>query len=227
MKKTILIIGAGARLGKACAEQFHATGSYDLVLHYHTNKQETETLAKKIHAKKIIKADLTKPSGIKKLITVADPVDIVINTLGSFIYKPLLKTTTREFNDCILHNVSIAWQLSQAFLPNMIHNNFGRIINFGSVGCDQITARPLTTPYYIGKTGLVILTKSLATELMGTNVTINLVSPGVLPTGVRPDQKIPLIPFDAVARAVVFLVADENHYCNGTNLEISAGWRPE
>lgn len=227
MKKTILITGAGARLGAAIAQTVSKSHEYDLILHYHTSEKEIKKMAKITGVKKIIQADLSTAAGIKKLTQSAGQVDILINTIGNFIYKPLLVMKSEEFTDCIENNLFIAWNLTRAFVPKMIKKGFGRIINFGSVGCDQITARPLTTPYYIAKTGLVMMTKSLARELMGQNVTVNLVTPGVLPTGVKPHESIPVIPFDAVAKAVLFLVQAENGHINGANLEVSAGWRPE
>lgn len=223
MKKTVLITGAGRGLGAAIAAALATTQEYELILHYHTSKKGLQ----KIPAKKIIQADLSTPAGLQKLVESADPVDIYVNTIGSFVYQPLLTMKPTDFTECIENNIFIAWNLARTFIPRMQKRKFGRVINFGSVGCDHITARPLTTPYYIAKTGLVMLTKTLAAELVGTNVTVNLVTPGVLPTGVRPHKKVPIIPFDAVARAVIFLLSDESRHINGANLEISAGWRPE
>lgn len=223
MKKTILITGAGRGLGAAIAMALAKTNDYYLILHY--NKSEKDV--KKIPAKKIIQADLSKLAGVQQIAKSIDSIDIVINTIGGFVYESLLKMKPTDFTECVENNLFIAWNLARTFIPKMQKKKFGRVVHFGSVGCDQITARPLTTPYYIAKTGLLMMTKTLAAELAGTNVTVNLVTPGVLPTGVRPNAKVPIIPFDAVARAVIFLLADESRFINGANLEVSAGWRPE
>lgn len=223
--KTVLITGAGQRLGKTLAETFAKHG-YAVVLHYHKSKKETEALAKKLQAK-TIQADLQKENSVEKMFQKIGPVDIVINTIGGFIYKPLSKISAQEFEECIANNLFIAYRLAEVAIPLFHKRKFGRMINFGSVGCDQITARPLTTPYYIAKTGLFMLTKTLAQELQNTNITVNMVTPGVLPSGVKPGKNIPLIPFDDVAKAVLFLASEEMNSFNGTNLEVSGGWRPE
>lgn len=223
--KTILITGAGQRLGKTIAETF-ATQGYNLILHYHKSKKETEALAKNLKAK-TIQADLQKENSVEKMFQKIGPVDIVINTIGGFIYKPITKTSAKEFEACISNNLFIAYRIAHAVLPLFQKQKFGRLINFGSVGCDQITARPLTTPYYIAKTGLFMLTKTLAQELQNTNITVNMVTPGVLPSGVKPGKNVPLIPFDDVAKAVLFLASEEMNSFNGANLEVSGGWRPE
>lgn len=223
--KTVLITGAGQRLGKSIAEAFAQQG-YNLILHYHKSKKETEKLAKKLGAK-LIQGDLQKPKSVEKMFQKTGPVDIVVNTIGGFIYTPLSKTSPQEFEECIANNLFIAYRIAHVVIPLFHKRKFGRLINFGSVGCDQITSRPLTTPYYIGKTGLFMLTKTLAQELQNTNITVNMVTPGVLPTGVKPAKGIPLIPFDDVAKAVLFLASEEMNSFNGTNLEISGGWRPE
>ena len=155
------------------------------------------------------------------------PVDMLVNTVGSFIYKPLAQTSLEEFHECIHNNLMTAWYCTKAALPAMRKKHYGRIINFGCVGCDQITSRPKTTPYYIAKTGLLMLTKSLAREEAARGITINMISPGVMPTGVKPTADAPIIPFDAVARVVLWLTHDDQKYINGANLEVSAGWRPE
>lgn len=221
----VLITGAGQRLGKSIAEACAREG-YSLILHYHKSKSATEKLAKRLNAK-VVQADLMDQKQVEAMFKKITQVDILINTVGGFIYKPLSKTKVNEFEECIENNLFIAWKLAKAALPKMEKNGFGRIVNFGSVGCDQVTARPSTTPYYIGKTGLLMMTKSLAQEHKNTNVTINMVTPGVLPTGVKPSGNIPVIPFDDVARAVLFLVTNEARNMNGSNIEVSGGWRPE
>ena len=223
--KKVLITGANKRLGKTIAHYLGDLG-FKLVVHFHTDVQAALQLEKKYNAK-IYQADLMKPMAIEKMMKEVGPVDMVINTIGSFIYKPLEKTTSKEFEDCIHNNLFIAYQLCKAVLPHMRKKGFGRIINFGSVGCDQVTARPMTTPYYIAKTGLYMMTKSLAQEHKNTNITINLISPGILPTGIKPTQNLPIISFDDIAKAVIFLVSEESRSVNGANLEVGGGWRPE
>ncbi len=223
--KTVFIAGAGQRLGKTIAQTLHAAG-YNVILHYYKSEKQTKLLAKKLHAQ-TVQADLTNLPEVKKMFVTLPHIDILINTVGGFIFKPLSKTKSQELVDVLHNNLVTAWYCDSTVLPNMRKKKFGRIVHFGSVGCDQITARPNTTPYYMAKTSLLMLTKSLAAEHKNTGVTINMISPGVLPTGVKPGPEVPVIPFDDIARGVLFLVSNESTHINGANLEISGGWRPE
>lgn len=225
MKKA-LITGSTSELGQTIAKLL-AQNDYELVLHYHHKTNDAKKLAKSLGAKKIIKADLMKKAEVKKMFKNIGRVDILINCIGSFIYKPLTETSVDEFEKCFTNNFSTALYCTKEAIPTMRKNNFGRIINFGSVGCDQITVRPMTTPYYIAKTSLLMLTKSLAREENANNITVNIISPGVLPGGIRPTPKTPIIPYEAVAEAVLFLIDEKNKHINGANLDVSAGWRPE
>lgn len=223
--KTVFIAGAGQRLGKAIAKKFAGEG-YSLILHYYKSEKQTKLLAKKLDTQ-TVQADLTNLSEVQKMFASLPNIDILINTVGGFIFKPLTKTKSQELVDVLHNNLVTAWYCDSMVLPHMRKKKFGRIIHFGSVGCDQITARPNTTPYYMAKTSLLMLTKSLAAEHKNTGVTINMVSPGILPTGVKPSSDAPVIPFDDIAKAVLFLVSNESTNINGANLEVSGGWRPE
>lgn len=223
--KTAFIAGAGQRLGKTIAKTLHQAG-YKVILHYYKSEKQTKLLAKKLGCQ-TVQANLTNLDEVKKMFASLPHIDILINTVGGFIFKPLSETKPEELVEVIHNNLVTAWYCDITVLPSMRKKKFGRVIHFGSVGCDQITARPNTTPYYMAKTSLLMLTKSLANEHQNTGVTINMISPGVLPTGVKPSSKIPVIPFDDIARGVLFLVSNESKNINGTNLEISGGWRPE
>lgn len=225
-KKTALITGTAGSLCSFLAKTLHNQG-YNTILHYHTNEKLTQELAKELNSKMIIQADLTNYKEVQNMFDKIGAVDLLINGIGNFIYSPLLTTKATDFDACIHNNLMSAWYCIKEALPNMRKNNFGRIINFGCVSCDQLTSRENTTPYYIAKTALLMLTRSFGQELRNTNVRINMISPGVLPTGhsaQNPD--IPNVPFDAIAQAMLFLIRDESKYIQGANLEVSAGWRP-
>ncbi len=224
--KTALITGSTSALGTAIAKLLAQNG-YELVLHYHNKVDEAKKLAKSLNAKKIVEADLMKKGEVKKMFKKIGEIDILINCVGGFVYKPLAKTTVNEYEDCFTNNYFTAVYCIYEAMPSMRKNNFGRIINFGSVGCDQITVRPLTTLYYIAKTALLMLTKSLANQENANGITINMISPGVLPGGIRPNPKTPIIPYEAVANTVLFIIDEKNKHINGANIDVSAGWRPE
>jgi NAD(P)-dependent dehydrogenase (short-subunit alcohol dehydrogenase family) len=84
--------------------------------------------------------------------------------------------------------------------------------------------------YRIAKTGLLMLTKSLAKELAHASVNVNMVSPGYMENAVDLPDKLSLpmhraASFEEVSRTVVFLLADESKYITGQNIEVCGGVR--
>ena len=226
MKRTVLITGATGELGKNLARALSQTG-YAVIINYRKNKVAAERLAADIKARAVLQADVTNPVEVTELFKKTGKIDVLINNVGDFIWKPLAKTSNEEFSNVLQNNLLSAWYCTKAALPKMRAQKFGRILNFGSAGCGQITTRPMTTPYYIAKTGLLMLTKSLAKEEQKNGITVNMVSPGILPSSfVKPDGA-PVVSFDDITRAVLFLVADTNQAVSGANIEVTGGWRPE
>ncbi len=224
--RTVLITGATGALGTHIAMALSKTG-YTVILNYRKNKPAVEKIAQKIGAKTIVQADVTKLNEVQKMFKKIGRVDVLINTVGDFIWKPLADTSEEEFVSVLNSNLLSAWYCTKVALPAMRKQKYGRIINFGSAGCDQITTRPMTTPYYIAKTGLLMLTKSLARELANTGVTVNIISPGILPTSLVKPPGAPIMKFDDIANAVLFLVETKSPVITGANIKVSGDWKPE
>jgi 3-oxoacyl-[acyl-carrier protein] reductase len=111
---------------------------------------------------------------------------------------------------------------------------YGRIITFSMANADQMIAQPDITAHYIAKSGILILTRTLAKLLAPHGITVNAISPGFIDSGSAPPEELaPMakrIPAgyigqvaDTVA-AVRFLLSDGAHYVNGTNIHVSGGW---
>lgn len=223
MKKlTALITGATGPLGQEITRALAQAG-YRVLINYRRDRRTAKKLARETNGK-IFRADVTKIGDVKKLFKLVESVDVLINGVGNFIYKPLDKTSAKELTKIIESNLLSAWYCAQAALPGMRRRKFGRIINFGSAGCDKLTARPLTTPYYIAKTGLLMLTRSLANEEKTSGITINMIAPGVLPHGVRPTGA-PVVSYREITRAILATLKKKG--LTGAYCEVSRGWRPE
>lgn len=223
MTPTALITGATGALGQHLTRALASSG-YQVIINYRHNQRIAARLAQATTGR-AIQADVTDRAAVKKLFAQAGPIDILINTVGDFIYQPLSKTAPRELAECVENNLFSAWYCLQAALPGMKKRKFGRVISFGSAGCDQLTARPFTTPYYIAKTGLLMVTRSLARDYAGSGVTINMIAPGVLPHGVRP-AGAPVVSYQEIINGVLFLLSPAASRLSGAYLEISRGWRP-
>ena len=107
-------------------------------------------------------------------------VDILINNYGTADPGSWLDTDADDWVASYQKNVLSAQRLIRQLLPPMIEAGWGRIINLGTVGSTQPNAR--SPQYYAAKGALATMTTSLAREVAGTGVRVNLVSPGLILT---------------------------------------------
>ena len=223
-----LVTGGGKGLGRQLAIELARAGA-TVIINYRSDKlaaEETLLLVQEFSASsRIIQADVTQPPEVDRLFESIrsdyGEVDILINNVGDFIFKPLMETSDSEFSVTVESNLHAAFFCSRRVLESM-GPGYGRIINIGAVGADRLLLRKRTAPYYIAKTGLFMLTKILSLEC-GEGTTVNMVSPGVLPNGIRPDGAR-VVAYEDVTRAVLFLAGEDAKEVNGANIEVSGGW---
>ncbi|MBI2617757.1 SDR family oxidoreductase [Candidatus Gottesmanbacteria bacterium] len=233
-EKTALITGSAKNLGRAIAVNLARQGVTVFINCHKSESASFETLkeVKKYSSGFLVQADVTKKNEINHLFQTIEKekggIDILVNLVGNFIFEPITTTTFEKFQDVIESNLYSSFLCCQKALPSMMKKNWGRIINFGCVAADTLTVRKNTTPYYIAKTGVILLTKVLAFEYAKYGITINSISPGILKTSVA-KAKTPTgkyAQFEDIINAINFLLKEESGYINGANLEVSGGWRP-
>ena len=131
-------------------------------------------------------------------------------------------------------NLKGAYNCIRAVSKPMVKQRFGRIINIASVV--GVMGNPGQANYVASKAGLIGLTKTVARELASRNITVNAVAPGFIQTEMTetlPEnakaQLLALIPLsrfgtpEEVARAVVFLAAEDSAYITGQVLHVNGG----
>lgn len=232
--KIALVTGSAKNLGRAIAIDLAKKGAKVVIHCQNSEKEARQTLKeiKKYSEGIMVKADLTRENEVINLFQTVKKelgtVDILVNTIGNFIFEPITTTAFAKFKDVIESNIYSTFLCCQQTLPTMQKKKWGRIINFGCVGADNLTIREKTTPYYIAKSGVIMLTKVLAYEYAKYGITINSISPGILQTSVA-KPKTPsgkFAEFADIINAVNFLLKDDSSYINGANLEVAGGWRP-
>lgn len=232
--KIALVTGSAKNLGRAIAVEL-AKQDARVAIHYHRSEKEAKQTLKEIQRYTdgiIVQADVTNPQDVERMIKTVEiklnPVDILVNLVGNFIFTPITSTAFEKFKDVIESNLYSTFLCSQAVLPNMKKERWGRIINLGCVAVESITIRKNTTPYYIAKTSVLMFTKVLAYEYAKYGITINSISPGILETSIS-KPKTPTgkyVQFADILNAVNFLLKEESGYVNGANIEVAGGWRP-
>ena len=111
----------------------------------------------------------------------------------------------------------------------MIARNIGHIINIGCVGCDSVTVREKSVPYFMAKSGVYYLTKTFALEEAPNGIHVNLISPASLETDIFKPDDFPMgrsATYNDVIRALLFLISEDAWYINGANIEVAGGFIP-
>lgn len=112
-------------------------------------------------------------------------LDVLVNN-AAILYDSWQNAVDADFrviNEALTTNVFGPWRLSQAFIPMMKANKYGRIVNVSSLGGSLHYMTDGGTPAYsISKAALNVLTRKLAAELVNTGILVNSVDPGWVAT---------------------------------------------
>jgi len=231
-----LVTGSTQGIGRDIALSLADTMS-GVAVHFNKNSIAAEEVVAEIKKKggksNAFRADLTCEGEAANLIEEAKKyfgkVDILVNNFGPILVKPWEEVTTEEWEKVFQGNLLSALFCLKSVLPGMRERGWGRIINLGYSRVEQLTAFPTITPYAVAKTGLLILTRTIAAAEASSGITVNMVSPGLVEGGVLPKHNdVPsgrLGKFTDVSQAVVFLSSLEAGYITGNNLVVAGGWK--
>jgi len=234
--RVALVTGAGKRTGRTIALALAQAGA-NLAIHYHHSGNEAEAVVDEIKAlgrkAQAFEADLSDATATEAAFSQATEsmgrLDILINNACGIEWKRLEETSVAEWHNGVEQTLHITFHACQAALPTMRRQGFGRIVNLIDVDADSLSSVPVVTPYKIGKTGVLILTRTLAVNEARHGITVNGVSPGTLDNSERkpPLERIPAGRYGTaldVARAVLFLADPASAYITGTNIKVSGGY---
>lgn len=235
MIKTALVTGAAKGIGRAIALTLAQQG-FDVAVHYHRSEAAAHQTVQDLRSHQVqaiaLPADVSQPQAVQTLVdTVADKfggLSVVVNNVGNYFKKPIDEMTIAEWHEILDTNLNATFYVTQAALPHLKAAGWGRIINLGFAGAQNLVARTQITPYAIAKTGVILYTKALAKQLAAYQITANVVAPGVVETSVsQPVTQIPMgrmATVAEVARVIDFLVAPEAGYYTGQVIEVAGGW---
>jgi 3-oxoacyl-[acyl-carrier protein] reductase len=238
--RTALVTGASRGIGRACALAL-AAGGYRLILAARAldKLEETAQLARAAGAETFVTAmDLASSDSVTAAITRASKefgrIDILVNNAGVTKDGLAVRMKKADWESVLNTNLSGSFYAIQQVLPAMMRERWGRIVNISSVVGEK--GNPGQANYVASKAGLIGLTKSLAMELGGRNITVNAVAPGFVATemthGLSEELKQKMIaetplrrmgtPED-IATAVKFLVSEEASFITGHVLDVNGG----
>lgn len=164
------------------------------------------------------------------------PVGALANIAGITSPVPFLETTLELWNKVLAVNATGTYLVTRAFLPAMIEQGWGRIVNMSSVSAQRGGGVFGKVPYSSAKAAILGFTKALAREVADRGVTVNAVTPGAVDTNIRvgstDDQEAALaaaIPVgrtattEEVAAVITFLSSEDASYLTGATVDINGG----
>ncbi|AIQ69361.1 elongation factor P 5-aminopentanone reductase [Paenibacillus graminis] len=239
---TVLITGGSGGIGGAIAERFASVGM-NIVIHYMNSHEAANDVARRcmaLGAKVMtVAADMKDRSQLVRMaerlaISGMQP-DILVNNAGKAHYGMLADVTEEEWDEIMAVNLKGTFLCSQIFMPYMVSQRYGRIINVSSVW--GISGASCEVAYSASKGGVNAFTKALAKELAPSGVTVNAVAPGAVQTamlaGLQADEmrmleeEIPagrLASPEEISSLVYFLALPESGYITGQIISPNGGW---
>lgn len=187
-----LVTGSGRNIGRAIALDLAARGMR-VAVHGHRNRDGAEETAAAVRAAGseaiVVMGDLGKRDDVgaiaREAIAAFGGIDVLVNNAAIRPQCPLERLAEEDWHRVFAVNLHSAFVLTQAFVPAMTRNGFGRVVYFtGMNAMHGYVARPHVSA---SKHALWGLTKALAKELGPAGITVNAISPGPIAT-VHPDN---------------------------------------
>jgi 3-oxoacyl-[acyl-carrier protein] reductase len=239
-QRTALVTGASRGIGRACAISLSAAGHHVVLAARQMDK--LETVAGEIREKggqaTVISLDLGSADNIresmKALLAQVGRIDILVNNAGITKDMLAMRMKQEDWEEVLRVNLTGSFLVTQAAMQGMIRERWGRIVNISSVVGQMGNAGQAN--YVASKAGMIGLTKTLAQELAGRNITVNAVAPGFIETDMTAvlndqlkEKMLSLIPAkrfgtaEDIAGVVTFLASDAAAYLTGQVIGVNGG----
>jgi len=183
MAKTALITGTTSGIGKALAEKF-AQEQHILILvsrDEHKLKMQADELSAKYNiAVHIFPIDLVEIDAARKVFEFVQKlklnIEILVNNAGFTEHGAFSDNDLQKEIEMIQLHIIFTTEMIKCFLPKMLENNYGRIMNLGSTS--SYIPCPYDAVYAATKAYILSMSKGLSSELKGTGVSITVLCPG-------------------------------------------------
>ena len=238
--RSALVTGAASGMGAAIARRLDADGARVVVADIQV--EMGAEVAASLSGGMFVEMDLARPESVtaaaEHVLGELGTVDILVNCAGFDVVMPFLDTDEDLWDSLIAVNLYGPLRTTKAFLPGMVEQGWGRIVNIssdaGRVGSSGEGV------YSACKGGQIAFTKTIAREVARKGVTVNCVCPG--PTDTPPVRRtlaeggekymqalVRAIPMrrlgqpEDIASAVAYLVSEEAGFVTGQTLSVSGG----
>jgi len=190
--RVAVVTGGGRGIGAAVARTLAAAGAR-VVVSARTAAQ-VEAVAEEIraagHAARAATCDVTDGESVDRLLGAAEvafgPVEILVNNAGVASSAPLKRVDLDEWNRVLGVNATGTYLCTRAFLPGMIANGWGRVVNIASVA--GRTGGAYISAYAASKHAVIGFTRSVAAEVATQGITVNALCPGFVATSMTDES---------------------------------------
>ncbi len=238
--RVAVVTGAGSGIGRAVAlrlaEDTAKVAIWDINL---AGAEETAAMVRDQGGTALaLEADCSEEVAIAKAAATTrselGKVAILVNNAGIAPFKRFLKTDDDLFDKIVRINLRGPWLITREFLPDMLDDGWGRVINITSSSVQS--GSPAQSAYVSSKGGLMGMTKALALEFAASGVTFNMIPPGSIDTPmlrsevpIDMDEYAKSLPMkrmgkpEDIAAAAAYLASEEASYITGQTISANGG----
>jgi NAD(P)-dependent dehydrogenase (short-subunit alcohol dehydrogenase family) len=226
--RTVLVTGGNRGIGLAIARDLVEAGHRVAVTHRH----------EPVDGFVSVRCDVTSPEDVEAAFSAVEdqlgPVEVLVSNAGANADQLLLSMKEESWSGVIDTNLSGAYRVARRATSKMIRARWGRMIFISSVVA--LSGSPGQANYAASKAGLIGFCRSLARELGGRGVTVNVVSPGFVTTDMtaalsdaRQAEILEQVPLkrmatpQEVAAVTTFLASDAAGYITGAVIPVDGG----
>jgi NAD(P)-dependent dehydrogenase (short-subunit alcohol dehydrogenase family) len=241
--KVALITGGGTGIGAACARVFAQEGAAIVITG--RRKDSLEKVVKEIERAKgralavagSVTDDAHARSAVAQAVRAYGKLDVLINNAGVIAFgKALHETDETTWNEMLATNLTGAYRMIKAVVPEMIKTGRGSIVNVSSIA--SLVGIPMIAAYCASKGGMDALTRGVAMDYAAQKIRCNSVCPGLVDTPMasglinNPDalaQILTAYPLgrpgtpEEVATLILYLASDESSWVTGSVFPIDGG----
>ncbi len=245
--KVAIVTGAGTGIGRACAEALAAEGAAVVLAGRRARplKEAAETIRSNGGRAVEQPCDVTRvadvEAAVRRAVTEFGGLQVVLNNAGAWMAGSIEETSEAEWDHILTTNVTSAFLVSKAALPELRRAGGGTIINIGSIL--SLVGMKRRAAYAASKGALAQLTRAMALDHAGEGIRVNCICPGLVETPLAQQglaqfaepqaelaRRVAGIPAgragkpEDVARLAVFLASDDSSWMTGAVVPLDGGF---
>lgn len=235
--RAAFVSGSGRNIGRAIALRLAEAGA-DVVVNGSSDEAACEETADMVRATGqralVALGDMSNAADVERVTREAlerfGRIDILVNNAARRPHKPFLELSDDDWNAVVDVALTGSFRTARAFLPGMVEQGWGRIINFA--GMKAMRGYFEGAPISAAKHGVWGLTKAISREFAGKGITANVVSPGQIrkDSDTEDDpRRTATIPAGVMGRStdiaatVGFLASPEASFITGQMIAVNGG----